>query len=166
MALNFDELPKERPNNFPVLPNGKYPGITKKAEMRKSKAGAYYMVVTTEYTDPETGTTVTVFDNFYTSDKPLNKFKIRQFLTAINIKPIGDFELSDVCKVIPNKKLGAALKIEKSDGYPDKNIVDVFDDEIYYKADAINTTNDDDLPFSFDAEDSADDNNTSGAGNY
>lgn len=155
MALNFNNLPTSSPNENSgnVLEKGIYPAIAKKAEMRTSNSGQNYLVVQLAITSSKGQTTV--FDNFFNSDKPLPMFKLAQFLRAIGTVPTGDFELKDLVKVINNRPLSVALKIEKSDGYPDKNVVDAFDASIYYAAsdtaasapttDATDTT--DDLPF-------------------
>ena len=161
MALNFNDLPTSKPNgdspNSNVFEKGIYPGIAKRAEMRTSKAGSAYLVVQIVITN-ERGQTTTIFDNFFDTDKPLPRFKLAQFLRAVGTIPSGNFELKDLVKVINNRPLSVALKIEKSDGYPDKNVVDAFDTEIYYVA-RNNTptapaavTNDDDLPFDMPAD--------------
>ena len=162
MALNFNDLPKDRPNgdttSAGVFEKGIYPGIAKRAELRTSAgSGNSYLVVQIAVTN-ERGQTTTVFDNFFDTDKPLPRFKLAQFLRAVGVIPSGNFELKDLVKVINNRPLSVALKIEKSDGYPDKNVVDAFDTEIYYVARG-NTptaptavTNNDDLPFDMPAD--------------
>ena len=129
MALNFNDLPTSKPNgdspSSNVFEKGIYPGIAKRAETRTSKAGSDYLVVQIAVTN-ESGQTTTVFDNFFDTDKPLPRFKLAQFLRAVGTIPSGNFELKDLVKVINNRPLSVALKIEKSDGYPDKNVVDAF----------------------------------------
>ena len=161
MALNFNDLPTSKPNgdspSSNVFEKGIYPGIAKRAETRTSKAGSDYLVVQIAVTN-ESGQTTTVFDNFFDTDKPLPRFKLAQFLRAVGTIPSGNFELKDLVKVINNRPLSVALKIEKSDGYPDKNVVDAFDTEIYYVARSnaptapAAVTNDDDLPFDMPAD--------------
>ena len=162
MALNFNDLPKDRPNgdttSAGVFEKGIYPGIAKRAEMRTSAgSGNSYLVVQIAVTN-ERGQTTTVFDNFFDTDKPLPRFKLAQFLRAVGVIPSGNFELKDLVKVINNRPLSVALKIEKSDSYPDKNVVDAFDPEIYYAANqaaapaAAHPANNDDLPFDMPAD--------------
>ena len=161
MALNFNDLPASKPNgdspSSNVFEKGIYPGIAKRAEMRTSKAGSDYLVVQIVITN-EKGQTTTIFDNFFDTDKPLPRFKLAQFLRAVGTIPSGNFELKDLVKVINNRPLSVALKIEKSDGYPDKNVVDAFDPEIYYAANqaaapaAAHPANNDDLPFDMPAD--------------
>ena len=161
MALNFNDLPTSKPNgdtpSSGVFEKGTYPGIAKRAEMRTSKAGSDYLVVQIAVTN-ERGQTTTIFDNFFDTDKPLPRFKLAQFLRAVGTVPSGNFELKDLVKVINNRPLSVALKIEKSDGYPDKNVVDAFDPEIYYAANqaaapaAAHPANNDDLPFDMPAD--------------
>lgn len=166
MALNFNDLPKDRPNgdttSAGVFEKGIYPGIAKRAEMRTSAgSGNSYLVVQIAVTN-EHGQTTTVFDNFFDTDKPLPRFKLAQFLRAVGVIPSGNFELKDLVKVINNRPLSVALKIEKSAGYPDKNVVDAFDAEIYYTARdnapaapapaSHPAENNDDLPFDMPAD--------------
>ena len=160
MALNFDNLPKSNPNgegnSSNVLEKGIYPAVAKRAEMRVSGKGLNYLVVQLAITSDKGSTTV--FDNFFDMDKPLPRFKLAQFLRAVGTIPSGNFELKDLVKVINNRPLSVALKIEKSDGYPDKNVVDAFDPEIYYAANqaaapaAAHPANNDDLPFDMPAD--------------
>ena len=165
MALNFDNLPKSNPsgegNSSNVLEKGIYPAVAKRAEMRVSGKGLNYLVVQLAVTN-ERGQTTTVFDNFFDTDKPLPRFKLAQFLRAVGVIPSGNFELKDLVKVINNRPLSVALKIEKSAGYPDKNVVDAFDAEIYYTARdnapaapapaSHPAENNDDLPFDMPAD--------------
>ena len=160
MALNFDNLPKSNPNgesnSSNVLEKGIYPAVAKRAEMRTSGKGINYLVVQLAVSSDK-GQTM-VFDNFFDMDKPLPRFKLAQFLRAVGTIPSGNFELKDLVKVINNRPLSVALKIEKSDGYPDKNVVDAFDPEIYYAANqaaapaAAHPANNDDLPFDMPAD--------------
>ena len=160
MALNFDNLPKSNPNgegnSSNVLEKGIYPTVAKRAEMRTSGKGLNYLVVQLAVSSDK-GQTM-VFDNFFDMDKPLPRFKLAQFLRAVGTIPSGNFELKDLVKVINNRPLSVALKIEKSDGYPDKNVVDAFDPEIYYAANqaaapaAAHPADDDDLPFDMPAD--------------
>lgn len=160
MALNFDNLPKANPNgesnSSNVLEKGIYPAVAKRAEMRVSGKGINYLVVQLAVSSDK-GQTM-VFDNFFDMDKPLPRFKLAQFLRAIGTIPSGNFELKDLVKVINNRPLSIALKIEKSDGYPDKNVVDAFDPEIYYAANqaaapaAAHPADNDDLPFDMPAD--------------
>lgn len=164
MALNFDNLPKSNPNgdttSAGVFEKGIYPAVAKRAEMRTSGKGISYLVVQLAVSSDK-GQTM-VFDNFFDMDKPLPRFKLAQFLRAVGVIPSGNFELKDLVKVINNRPLSVALKIEKSAGYPDKNVVDAFDAEIYYTARdnapaapapaSHPAENNDDLPFDMPAD--------------
>ena len=122
MALNFNDLPKDRPNgdttSAGVFEKGIYPGIAKRAELRTSAgSGNSYLVVQIAVTN-ERGQTTTVFDNFFDTDKPLPRFKLAQFLRAVGVIPSGNFELKDLVKVINNRPLSVALKtIDVGIGY-------------------------------------------------
>ncbi len=154
MALNFNSLPTDRgtsPDRQSVFEKGIYLAVSRKAEMRRGSSGTEYLVVSTQLTDPATGRTTMLYDNFYATDKTLNRFKIGQFLRAIGTIPSGDFELKDLCKVVVNKQYKVAVKVEKSEGYEDKNVADVFDDDIYYAVNNAAPTSshpaDEELPF-------------------
>lgn len=172
MSLNFNSLPNERSNSNAVFPKAVYLANIKKAEMRTSGGGKTYLVAQLTINNGQ-GETITVFDNFFDVDKPTPRFKIAQFLRALNTIPQGDFELADLVKIVPNKFIKVALTSEQNSGYAPRNIVDVFDKEIYYPVtdkdrtactqpttEPINAT-DDDLPFNMD-----DDAPTSGSESY
>ena len=129
--MNFDELPTERPDG--TFKDGVYQATVKDSQIKTAKTdGNAYLAVTLTCIDPATKNTALVYDNFYTTDKPLNKYKLRRFLEATGCILKGDFDLKDLPKIIGNKKLNVALKTEKNSGYAPRNIVDVFEDGIYY----------------------------------
>ena len=162
MSLNFDSLPKEKIGGS-VLPDGKYNATIKDAKMVNGKSGQYLQVVLS-VASPEGS--CTIFDNFFDSDKPLPQYKVGQFLRSINCILQGSFELSDLPKIIINKKLIVALKSEQNEGYAPRNVINAFDDEIYYpvpnsvaakRQDAAIANDDEDCPFTIGPSDSAGD---------
>lgn len=135
--VNFDELPQERPGgDIIVFDKGIYDAEIMKAAMATSKtSGTEYLSVQLQLTD-ETGKTATVFDSLFDGDKPLLRYKLGQFIRAINCGLTGSFELKDMVKILPNRKLRVAVKVESNEKYGDKNIVDAYDEKIYYPAEA------------------------------
>lgn len=137
MAINFDELPQDKPQGFEVLPEGTYLAVVKEASMKSGKSGnGDYMQVVLKITADD-GKTILVFDNFFDSDKPLPRYKLGQFMRALKINMHGNFELVDLTKVITNKSCMVALKSEQNEGYAARNVVNAFDDEIYSPANAL-----------------------------
>ena len=142
MAINFDELPQDKPQGFDVLPEGTYAATIKDATIETSKNGkGKYLSVQLKITTAE-GKSVVVYDNFFDSDKPLPRYKLGQFIRALKLKLTGSFELSDLPKVIVNKTCMVAVKSEKNEGYAERNVVNAFDDNIYTPVDPLNA----DLP--------------------
>ena len=167
MALNFNDLPASRPaggsSNDILFEAGKYPGIVKGATITTGPSGEY-LVVRSTLLNPQ-GQETTIFDKlFYNNDKPLPRYKVAQFLRAINVMPQGDFEMKDLVKVLPGRKFIAAIKVEQNPGYSPRNEVDVFDDDIFYPIGEATTAapapsvpsaspvDDDDCPFTMDGE--------------
>ena len=137
MAINFDELPQDKPQGFEVLPEGTYPAIIKEASMETGKTSdTKYMKVQLKIATAD-GKTVVVFDNFFDSDKPLPRYKLGQFLRALKLNLTGNFELTDLTKVIVGKSCMVALKVEQNEGYAARNVVNAFDDEIYSPVSAL-----------------------------
>lgn len=128
--INFDNLPKTNEAAFTVLENGTYPCKIKDA---KIPVGKDYLQVIFTVTG-NNGMTTTIFDNFFDSDKPLPRYKLAQLIRALRIPLTGNFELKDLPKIIVGKELIAAVKQEQSENYPLKNIINAFDDEIFYPA--------------------------------
>lgn len=159
--LNFDNLPKDRPGGS-VVEKGTYLATVKTAVMKKSSAGNPYLEVQLNCTSLDGSCSTTVFDKLFDSDKPLLQYKLAQFIRALQLNLRGNFELKDLAKIIIDKKCMVALKIEQSEGYADKNVVDVFDNFVFSP---VSPTDNSDLPF--DASDAADANRPAeGTGSY
>lgn len=146
MAINFDELPKTNESAFTVLENGTYRCKIKEAKIPNGKD---YLQVIFAVTG-NNGQSTTIFDNFVDSDKPLPRFKLAQLIRALKIPLTGSFELKDLPKIIIGKELIAAVKQEQNEGYSARNVINAFDDEIFYPAtqavDALSPANGD-VPF-------------------
>lgn len=101
MALNFDNIPSEKPSNQTPITEGRYLAKITKAEMRVGKeSGNEYLNVSLKIKDGGF-----VNDNFFDSDKPFNGYKIGRLLKACGVKLEGDFTLNDIRKVIVNKEV-------------------------------------------------------------
>lgn len=134
MAINFDALPQDKPQgDFALFEKGIYNAEVIKAEMATAKkTGARYLSTQLKLTD-DAGNTALVFDSLFDNDKPLVRYKLGQFLRALDMGLSGSFELADLVKIIINRKFRVAIKTEKNGDYPERNVVDAYDDGIYYK---------------------------------
>lgn len=169
--LNFDNLPKDRPTQFQLVPAGYAYFEVKSAEVKKSTgaktAGTDCLEAVLECTNPATGIKGRIWDTFYDSDASLVRYKLRKFLESIGCILQGEFNFKDLTKIIVGKKGIVAVKINENPGYKPRNEVDAYDDDIYYPLSAAETlmpaeagnpptTPDDEPPFEFTAADSAD----------
>ena len=113
MALNFDALPKERPNNNNNVEAGRYEATVFKAEMRDSKStpGTQYLNVSFK---TDSGF---VNENYFDSDKAFLQWKLGQLLIACNVRLAGEGTLKDVSKVIVGKKVMIDVVLNDK-GYP------------------------------------------------
>ena len=134
MAINFDELPNQKPNN--VVPKGRYKAIVDSAEMKKSNSGNNNLNLTSTLVDLTTGKSVgKLFDLLSEPTHDITKFKLKRFIEALKIPITGSFELKDLAKVVTKGKeylVDVTIQSDESGKYPDKNVVDVFTGEIYY----------------------------------
>lgn len=98
--LNFDALPKDKPNNNSVAA-GRYNATVFKSEMRKGKdSGNEYLNVSFKI---DGGGFVN--ENYFDSDKPFLQYKLGRLLKACKITLNGQGTLKDVAKVINGKKV-------------------------------------------------------------
>lgn len=111
MALNFDSLPKERPNNNSTVEAGKHKATVFKAEMKESKAGNPYLNVSFR---TEQGF---VNEGYMDIDKPFVLWKLGQLLKACKVKLAGEGTLKDVSKVIVGKEVMIDVVLNDK-GYP------------------------------------------------
>lgn len=163
MTLNFNELPKDKPNQLP--PPGKYYALIEKAIMKPPKIrdgvqGPDYLQLTLAITDSKGKMWGKVFDIISQSDHEVVRYKIGRLINALEIPITNVFELKDLTKIIVNKQIivDITIKKDKEGQYPDKVEVDMFKDEIFYsisKADKIfgATT---EIPFIINASDAED----------
>ena len=130
MAINYDELPQERPTGG-LLEAGKYKADILKAEMKRSQAGAEYMALTFDLTGSE-GEKGKLWDTFFDSDKELPRYKLQRLITALNLNLTGLFELKDLCKIVAGKQIIVDVGVDEKNERGPRNTVDVFKGEIYY----------------------------------
>lgn len=129
--INFQELPQNSPNALP--PKGVYVYKIISAQM-KSSAKSEYLEVKAELSKGDQKKIATIYDRFFDSDNSLPRFKLRQFIAALNLPIVDEFMLSDLPKMIVNKTILADITHEKSKDpqYPDRAVIDVFSANIYY----------------------------------
>ena len=158
MAINFNNLPQTNPNNKVIEP-GSYLGTIELAEMRTAKDPAKppYLNIRYSLKDKETGVAKgSLYDIITESDAEISRFKLFRFMTALGLDTLESFDLKDLPKLIMHKTLELDISVQKSEGYPDKNVVDVFTNDIFRPVEN-NTQNGDTL---FNAEDAEDAENT------
>ena len=133
MAINFNSLPTNKPNNLPET--GTYYATIDSAEMKQGKDPTKppYLNMSLSLKDRFGKAAGKVYDMLAESDKELIQYKIARFITALGLERLGTFELADLVKIIKNKQLIVDIKQEEAkDGYPAKAVVDVFSGSVYY----------------------------------
>lgn len=131
--INFNSLPTNKPNALPD--SGTYYATIDFAEMKQGKDTTKppYLSISLLLKNKEGKSSGKVFDIIAESDKELVQFKLARFLLALGLDKLGNFELTDLVKVVKNKQLIVDVKQEEAkDGYPAKAVVDVFSGDIYY----------------------------------
>lgn len=98
--LNFDALPKDKPNQSNVV-DGRYDAEVFKCQMMTSKTtNNEYLNVSFKI---DGGGFVN--ENYFDSDKPFLLYKLGRLLKACGVTLSGDGSLKDVAKVIKGKKV-------------------------------------------------------------
>jgi len=100
MAIQFDKLPKEKPNQNATINPGRYLVKISKAEMVERKEANSYLRVTFVTKNKETFT-----ENFFDDPKPFILYKISRLLLATEIVLEGEGSLKDIGKLIVGKKV-------------------------------------------------------------
>lgn len=133
MAINFNALPKERPDSLPAA--GTYIATISSAEMKQPKDVTKnpYLNICLSLTDKDGKSCGKIYDVISESDKDLIQYKLSRFIIALGLEKLGLFELVDLIKVIKNKQLIVDVKQEEAkDGFPAKAVVDLFNGSVYY----------------------------------
>lgn len=129
MAINYDALPSDKPQN--TVPKGYYKATITKAEMKTSKnTGAVYLSLQYDI-DNGAGVKGKLFDMQFDSEKEFLRYKLQRFLTALKLNLTGSFELKDLCKIVNGKQFVVDVTVEDTDKGP-RNTVNSFEHEIYY----------------------------------
>lgn len=130
-TINFQNLPTATPNALPD--KGVYMYEIESAQMRSS-ANHDYLEIKAKLSKGDGKKVATIFDRIFDIDSDIPRYKLRQFIVALRLPITGDFQLSDLTKMIVGKKILADITHEKSKDpkYADKAVVDVFSSEIYY----------------------------------
>lgn len=131
MAINFQKTEAKSHNQLPDP--GYYYGKIIEASMKQPKdiTKQPYLNVTYELLDEHKNKAGRLYDIISESEKPFNIYKLQRFGQALNL--VGKtLDLNSLSKVIVNKTIIFRTKIEKSEGYADKAVVDISDEGIYY----------------------------------
>lgn len=137
MAINFDALPKERPEGsggFKLVPTGFRRMTIIETSVRPGSNGDYIQVV---LEDDETKSRI--YDFISSSEKPAIQYKLSRLISACKLPLSGSLELADLAKLLNNRKLVVDVKHAKDDYQStkqgkdvDKAEVDIFSNDIFY----------------------------------
>lgn len=98
--MNFDALPKDKPNQNNVT-DGRFRAKVFKTEMRTGKdSNNEYLNVSFKLNDGGF-----VNENYFDSDKPFLQYKLGRLLSACKVTLSGKGTLRDVAKVIKDKEV-------------------------------------------------------------
>ena len=131
MAINFQQTDAKSPNQLPEP--GYYYGRIIAAEMKQPKDTTKdeYLSVTYELLDKNKNKAGRIYDILVESEKPFAMYKLQRFGQALGLTG-KSLELKDLTKIIINKVIIFAIKIEKNEQYGDRAVVDIGDEGIYY----------------------------------
>ena len=137
MAIQFNQLPGGRPQGFPVPPKGQYIAVISKAEMKqpKDQTKDMYLSMVLDLTDDAGKSHGKVFDIISSSDNEYIRFKLKRLIEALELPITGSFELKDLTKMVPGKKLRVDITVDDRGDQP-KAVVDIFSNEIFYPLEA------------------------------
>ena len=132
MAIHFDALPKEKPEDMGGgLPREGFHKVKiTKAETTISKAVNKYLKLFLKTADGPV-----VFDNIFDSDAPALQYKLGRLVIACKLPLTGELSLEDLSKVLMNKELVADIKHienEYQGKVTTKAEVDIFSNDIFY----------------------------------
>ncbi len=100
MSIQFDKLPKEKPNQNATINPGRYIAKITKTEMVDREGASSYLRVTFTTKDKETFS-----ENFFEDNKPFLLYKISRLLLATEVVLEGEGSLRDIGKLVVNKKV-------------------------------------------------------------
>lgn len=132
MGLNFDNLPTEYTggSKFEPAAPGFYRATIEDAKIDTGSNGKY-MIVVLVLDSPNKNK---IWDrHFYNSEKDFPLYKLRRFLEATGLNLSGHIvEMEDVVKLLKDKQLVVDVKIEEDNKGRDTNVVEPFENKIYY----------------------------------
>lgn len=136
MAINFNSLPTEKPSIGSVIPKGHYLATIKKAEMRtpKDETKPDYFSAECDITDITSGQSMGKFwINLFDSQAQLVQWQIQRFITALRLPIQGEFDLSDLTKMVNGKELEVDIMPEERNDNkePQRSVVDISADCFY-----------------------------------
>lgn len=136
MAIKFDNNTEAKaPNQLP--PDDYYYGRITDAVIKQPKdiTKNEYLNVTYELLDTSKTKVGVIFDILSESDKPFMEYKLKRWGQALGLAGKEFAGLSDIAKIIKGKVIIFRTKVEKSDQYGDRAVVDIGDEGIYYHKD-------------------------------
>ena len=131
MGINFNELPDSNPSG--LVDKGSYFATIETAEMKQGKDPAKppYLNLRLALTNKDGKSCGKLYDILADSDHQIVKYKIKRFITALEIPMEGEFELKDLVKIIVGKKLIVDVTHDEKGERP-KAVVDMFGGMIFY----------------------------------
>lgn len=144
MSINFNSLPTEKPSIGTIIPKGRYLAKIKKAEMKspKKETKPDYFSAECDVTDIASGQSMGKFwINLFDSQAQLVQWQIHQFITALRLPIQGEFDLSDLTKMVNGKELEVDIMPEERNDNkePQRSVVDISAD-CFYPVSAMATT--------------------------
>lgn len=140
MSINFDRLPKEKPEGmgeFTLPAEGFHKATIHKTEMKVSKAGNDYLSLQLKLSNGSI-----IFDIIMDSDKPALMYKLSRLIQACHLPLTGELTLEDLGKVILNKEIVVDVVHNESE-YNGKTTtraeVEMFANDIYYPIEEYST---------------------------
>lgn len=131
--INFNELPNTKPAGFTTIEKGRYLGTIEKAEMKQGKDTSRPPYLNITWNLSKEGEPIGKFFDLITEpgDSDIPRYKLKRFITALELPITGAFTLADLAKMVPGKSAFIDITVDdKSE--PARNQVDVFTGEIYY----------------------------------
>ena len=128
--INFNELPKEKPAIGMVIPKGTYRMKIVKGEMKQGQdtTKPMYLSIESDIFDIESGTNMGKFwFNLTESPAALPRYQLARFIMALKLPIEGEFELSDLTKMITNKEVKVDITPEetKDNTRPKRSVLDI-----------------------------------------
>lgn len=140
MTINFDALPKERPEGsgaFDIPPEGYQLVTISRPTIKTSAAGNEYLEVLLK-----TAEGGSFFDRIMSSDAPAIQYKLARFIAACKLPLVGEITFKDLAKVVDGKQIVVDVKhVEKE--WKGKTTTqaeaDIFTNDIYYTPEEYST---------------------------